>query len=94
MKELKFQINEWYKKCHMSAIELLIVRKIIKYSLKYFTISFFLNLLFLHYLQIFNIKMYILFIHCPSKVKVQPALLFSSFMHNSSINELKSMKLN
>ena len=32
-------------------------------------------------------------IHCPPKVKVQPALLFSSFVHNSSINEFKNMKL-
>ena len=32
-------------------------------------------------------------IHCPPKVKAQPALLFSSFKHNSSINELKNMKL-
>ena len=32
-------------------------------------------------------------IHCPPKVKVQHALLFSSFVHNSSINELKNMKL-
>ena len=31
--------------------------------------------------------------HCPPKVKVQPALLFSSFMHNSSINEHISIKL-
>ena len=34
-----------------------------------------------------------LIIHCPPKVKVQPALLFSSFVHNSSFNELKNMKL-
>ena len=33
------------------------------------------------------------FIYCPPKVKEQPALLFSSFVHNSSINELKNMKL-
>ena len=32
-------------------------------------------------------------IHSPPKVKVQPALLFSSFVHNSSINELKNIKL-
>ena len=32
-------------------------------------------------------------VHCPPKVKVQPALLFSSFVHDSSINELKNMKL-
>ena len=32
-------------------------------------------------------------IHCPPKVKVQPASLFSSFVHDSSINELKNMKL-
>ena len=32
-------------------------------------------------------------VHCSLKVKVQPALLFSSFVHNSSINELKNMKL-
>ena len=32
-------------------------------------------------------------INCPPKVKVPPALLFSSFAHNSSINELKNMKL-
>ena len=32
-------------------------------------------------------------IHCPPKIKVQSALLFSSFVHNSSINELKNMKL-
>ena len=31
-------------------------------------------------------------IYCPPKVKVQPALLFS-FVHNSSINELRNMKL-
>ena len=31
--------------------------------------------------------------HCPPKVKVQLALLFSSLVHNSSINELKIMKL-
>ena len=34
-----------------------------------------------------------LILHCPPKVKVQPALLFSSFVHNSSINDLKNMKL-
>ena len=32
-------------------------------------------------------------IHWPSKVKVQPALLFSSIVRNSSINELKNLKL-
>ena len=32
-------------------------------------------------------------IHCPPKVKIQPALLFSSFVHYSGINELKKMKL-
>ena len=32
-------------------------------------------------------------IHCSPKVTVQPALNFSSFGHNSSINELKNMKL-
>ena len=33
------------------------------------------------------------YIHCPPKVKVQPALfIFFSFVHNSSINELKNMK--
>ena len=32
-------------------------------------------------------------INCPAKVTVQPALLLSSFVHNSSINELKNMKL-
>ena len=32
---------------------------------------------------------------CPPKVKVQvqSALLFSSFVHNSSVEELKNMKL-
>ena len=35
----------------------------------------------------------LLLLHCPPKVKVQPALLFSTFVHNSSINELKNMKL-
>ena len=33
------------------------------------------------------------YIQCPPKVKLQTALLFSSFVHNSSINELKNMKL-
>ena len=33
------------------------------------------------------------YVHCPLKVKVHPALLFSSFVHNSSYNELKNMKL-
>ena len=33
-------------------------------------------------------------LHCPPKVKVEPALLFSSFVHNSSINGLKNVKLN
>ena len=32
--------------------------------------------------------------HCPPKVKVQPVLLFPSFVHDSSMNKLKSMKLN
>ena len=32
-------------------------------------------------------------IHCPPKVKVQPSLLFSSFVYNSSINEIKNIKL-
>ena len=32
-------------------------------------------------------------IHSLSKVKVQSALLFSSFVHNSSINELNNTKL-
>ena len=32
-------------------------------------------------------------VHCPSKVKVQPALSFYSFVHKSSINELKNTKL-
>ena len=32
-------------------------------------------------------------LNIPPKVKVQLALLFSSFVHNSSINELKNMKL-
>ena len=35
----------------------------------------------------------VLQVHCPKKVKVQPALLFSFFVHNSLINEFKSMKL-
>ena len=35
-----------------------------------------------------------MFIHCPPKVKVKPALLFPSFVHISSINELKNIKLN
>ena len=33
-------------------------------------------------------------IQCPPKVKVQPALSFSPFVHNFPINELKNMKLN
>ena len=33
-------------------------------------------------------------VHCPPKVEVKPALLFPSFVYNSSINELKNMKLN
>ena len=33
-------------------------------------------------------------IHCLPKVKVQPALLFPSYVNNSSINELKNMKIN
>ena len=33
------------------------------------------------------------FAHCPLKVKVQPALLFSSFVHNFWINEVKNIKL-
>ena len=32
-------------------------------------------------------------INCPPKVKVEPALLFSSFMHNSSVKKLKNLKL-
>ena len=32
-------------------------------------------------------------LHCSQKVKVQPALLFSSFVHKASINELKNTKL-
>ena len=32
-------------------------------------------------------------VQCPAKVKVQPALLFSFFVRNSSINKLKNMKL-
>ena len=41
-----------------------------------------------------NISRLIFFeLHCPPKVKVQSALLFSSFVHNSLINELKKLKL-
>ena len=32
-------------------------------------------------------------IHYPPKVKIEPALLISSFVHSSSINELENMKL-
>ena len=35
----------------------------------------------------------IFFMHCSPKIKVQPTLLFSSFAHNSWINELKNVKL-
>ena len=31
--------------------------------------------------------------HWCSKLKIQPAVLFSSFVHNSSINNFKNMKL-
>ena len=41
----------------------------------------------------FVVSKYLIQIHCSPKVKVQPALSFSSFVHNSSINELKNMKL-
>ena len=38
--------------------------------------------------------MYIyIYIHSCPKLSLQPVLLFSSFVHNSSINELKNMKL-
>ena len=44
--------------------------------------------------KISTIKNYILKeIHSPPKVKVRPTLLFSFFVHNSSINKLKNMKL-
>ena len=43
---------------------------------------------------IFVKKIHVSKLHCPSKVKVKPVLLFSSFVHNSSINELKNMKSN
>ena len=43
--------------------------------------------------DITSLKRSILNVHCPPKVKVQPALLFSSFEHNSSVYELKNMKL-
>ena len=33
------------------------------------------------------------YLHCLTKVKVQPTLLFSSFVHNASIKEVKNMKL-
>ena len=32
-------------------------------------------------------------VHSRPKLKLQPVLLFSSFMHNSSVNEHKNMKL-
>ena len=32
-------------------------------------------------------------IHCPPKVKIHLPLLFSSFVYNSLINELKNIKL-
>ena len=44
----------------------------------------------MYFLKIIPITLHL---HCPPKVKVQPDLLFSSFVHNSSINELKNMKL-
>ena len=44
---------------------------------------------FLAYLR----NYFLTFLHCPPKVQVQPALLFSSFGHNSLMNELKNMKL-
>ena len=37
--------------------------------------------------------MFYMHMHCPPKAKVQSTLLFSSFVHNSSINELKNTKL-
>ena len=40
-----------------------------------------------------SVKNWNMHIHCPPKVKVQGALLFSSFVRNSSINEFKNMKL-
>ena len=40
-----------------------------------------------------HLYLYLWILHCPPKVKVQPILLFSSFVHNSSTNELKNMKL-
>ena len=43
----------------------------------------------LSYLRNLSIQRYV---HCPPKVELQPAL-FSSFVHNSSINELRIMKL-
>ena len=44
------------------------------------------RIFFYHFVKIFKV-------HCPPKVMVQSALLFSAFVHNSSINELKNMKL-
>ena len=47
-----------------------------------------------HFLDtLINLLQRMTFLHCPPKVKVQPALLFSSFDHNYSLNELKNMKL-
>ena len=39
------------------------------------------------------VKLLIQIVHWCSELKVQPALLLSFFVHNSSINELMSMKL-
>ena len=41
----------------------------------------------------FNFSLKICLIHSCPKLKLQPVLSFSSFVHNSSINEHKIMKL-
>ena len=55
--------------------------------------SRFLNTNYSTYMHLFFITDAMVILHCPPKVKVQPALLSSSFVHNSSINEIKNMKL-
>ena len=44
--------------------------------------------------SIVTLIIYLRYVHCLPQVKVQLALMFSSFVHNSSMNELKNMKLN
>ena len=51
------------------------------------------NYIYLLHHLIINVLYFSDDIHCHPKVKVQLALLFPSFVHYSSINKLKNMKL-